>query len=128
MLSSFFDRVDKAAYRKQVQEQADYLKLHPPPSSGAPAAPKRPVGRPPKRAAAEVLASAAAAEAVIDQLPQPKRGKYTLWFDSPYISDIVVAHARCGGSARMTVEHLKATAPDNRFEHLSHSTAISCFR
>jgi hypothetical protein len=87
MLSTFFERVDKAAYRQQ-EEQADYLKLHPPPRAPTPP-PKRPVGRPPlKRAAAEVLASAAAAEAVIEQLPEPKkRRSYTLWFDSPWLNN-----------------------------------------
>ena len=127
MLSSFFQRIDKAAHREQVQQQADYLKEHPPPRAPTPP-PRRPVGRPPlKRPAEEVLASAVAADAVIEQLPQQKRGRYTQWLDSPYINDIIAEHARSGGSARRTVLTLQKHAPDDRFERLSHSTVATWF-
>jgi hypothetical protein len=74
-----------------------------------------------------MLASAAAADTVKEQLPQHKRGKYTSWFDSPYINDIIVAYARSGGSARRTVQSLKSRAADSRFERLSHSTVATWF-
>lgn len=126
-MKAFYQRIDKAAYREHVQQVAEQLKEHPPPRAGTPP-PKQPVGRPKlKRPAEEELVAAAAADTLIEQLPQPKRGKYTRWFDSPYINDILVAHARNSGSARRTVLYLQANAPDSRFERLSHSTVASWF-
>ena len=128
-MQAFYQRVDKAAHRQQVQQVAEQLKEHPPPRALTPP-PKLKPGRPKlKRTAEEVLAAATAADAVVAELPQPKRarGNYTRWFDSPYINDILVAHARSGGSARRTVLSLQASTPDNRFERLSHSTVASWF-
>jgi hypothetical protein len=120
-----FPRVDLAAYREQQLQIAEQLKEHPPPRALTPP-PKRAVGRPKqKRPAEEVLAAAAAADAL--QLPTLKRGKYTRWFSSPYINDILHAHVANGGSARRTVAALQRNAPDNRFERLSHSTVASWF-
>lgn len=124
---SFFSPIDAAAHREQVQRLADQLKDNPLPRAATPP-PKRSVGRPRlKRSAEAELFDAAAAEAVIEQLPQLKRGKYTRWFDSPYLHDIIAAHARCGGSARRTVLTLQKNDPDGRFERLSHSTVASWF-
>lgn len=124
----FFQRVsDAAEYRDQVQRIAKQLEEHPLPHPPTPP-PTRPVGRPKqKRSAEEVIAAAAAAGDVIAELPQHKRGKYTRWFDSPYINDILVAHARSGGSARRAVHSLQTAAVDDRFERLSHSTVASWF-
>lgn len=55
------------------------------------------------------------------------RGKYTDWFTSPYINDILAEYKRCGNSARRTVERLQAGAPDDRYKRLNHSTIIQWF-
>jgi hypothetical protein len=124
-MQAFFARVDKAAWREQQLQTAEQLKEHPPPCAPTPP-PKRGVGRPKlKRPAAEVRAAAAAADAL--ELPTTKRGKYTRWFSSPYINDIIHAHAQSGGSARRTVAALQRNAPDDRFARLSHSTVASWF-
>ena len=126
MLRSFFSPVDLAAYRQQVQQLAEHLKEHPPPRAHSPP-PLRAVGRPKKkRSAEETLAAAAAVDAL--QLPTvtTKRGKYTRWFDSPYINDILTAYTRTGG-ARAAVTALKQSASDGRYERLSHSTVASWF-
>jgi len=121
---SMFPRIDLAAYREQQQQIAEQLKEHPPPPVLAPQ-PKRAVGRPKtKRSAEQVLTAAAAADTL--QLPPFKRGKYTRWFDSPYINDILAAFARTG-SARATVTALQKDAPDDRYARLSHSTVASWF-
>ncbi len=75
----------------------------------------------------EVLSAAAAADAL--QLPAHKRarGKYTRWFNSPYINDIIAAYVRQGCSARLAVAALQKGAPDDRFARLSHSTVASWF-
>ena len=128
-MHGFFQRIDKAAYREQMQQVAEHLKEHPPPRAITPP-PLQPVGRPKlKRSAEQELAEAAAADAFIAELPQLKRarGKYTRWFDSPYINDILVAFARHNGSARRTVQSLQQNAPDDRFERLSHSSVASWF-
>ncbi len=124
MLRSFFQPIDLAAHRQQVQQLADHLKEHPPPRAPSPPL-KRTVGRPKqKRSAEEVLAAAAAADAL--ELPVSKRGRYTRWFDSLYINDIIAAYTRTGG-ARAAVNALRKSAPDSRYERLSHSTVASWF-
>lgn len=125
---SFFQRIDKAAQREHVQQLAQHLKDNPLPRPLTPP-PKRSVGRPPlKRPAEELLAAAANADALVEELHQHqhKRGKYTRWFSSPYINDILVAVARFS-SARRAVAHLQQTAPDGRFERLSHTTVASWY-
>jgi hypothetical protein len=98
---------------------------------------KRPVGRPKRqREAADVLAAAAAATtapaaatiAPILPLDQPpsKRGKYTNWFASPFLPDILAAYSRCH-SARTTVTSLRRAHPDGRFASLSHCTLQGWF-
>ena len=52
--------------------------------------------------AEDALAAAAAADAL--QLPTAKRGKYTRWFDSPYINDILAAYTRTGGAPAAVVK------------------------
>jgi hypothetical protein len=122
---SFFSRVDAAAHRQHVQQVADELKEHLPQHPLSPP-PKRPVGRPKlKRSADEELTAAAAAEQFKEE--QHKRAKYTHWFDSPYINDILFAHARSGGSARRTVLSLQQNAPDSRYEQLRHTTVAAWF-
>ena len=124
-MQSFFARVDLAEYRQQQQKVASHLTEHPPPRS-IPLPPKRAVGRPKqKRPVEEELATAAAAETL--ELPTHKRGRYTRWFSSPYINDIMAAYTKHGGSARRTVPHLQKAAPDDRFARLSHSTVASWF-
>jgi hypothetical protein len=123
-MKAFFQPVDLAAHRQQIRQIAEHLKEHPPARASSPQ-PKRGVGRPKlKRPAAEVMAAAAAADAL--QLPDHKRGKYTRWFSSPYINDIIAAYTRTG-SARAAVAALKQSAPDDRYERLSHSTVASWF-
>lgn len=129
-MHAFYQRIDKAEYREQMQQVAEQLKEHPPPPRASTPPPLRPVGRPKlKRSAEQELDAAAAADAVIAELQQQKRSRrqYTRWFDSPYINDILVAFARSNGSARRTVQSLQQSAPDERFERLSHSTVASWF-
>ena len=126
-MQAFFQRVDLAAYRDQQQAVANHLTEHPPPRAVTPPA-KRTVGRPKlKRPAAHVLAAAAAADALDLQVPDSKRVRYTRWFNSPYINDILHAHVLCGGSARLTVAYLRQHASDKRYEHLAHSTVAGWF-
>src|ERR1700712_5552838 len=101
-MKAFFQPVDLAAHRQQVQQIAEHLKEYPPPAPPPPLV--RSVGRPRnKRCAEDVVAAASAADAL--QLPDSKRGKYTRWFNSPYINDIIAAYTRASGSARHAVEH-----------------------
>jgi len=94
---------DARQQRERIAQQlAVQLAQHPP----APPLPqKRPVGRPKRqREAADVLTAAAAATAAsaaatapilpLDQ-PPSKRGKYTNWFTSPFLTDILAAYAHC---------------------------------
>lgn len=123
-MKAFFQPVDLAAHRQQIHELAEQLKEHPPPRAPSPPL-KKNVGRPKlKRPAEDVMAAAAAADAL--QLPDRKRGKYTRWFNSPYINDIIAAYTRTG-SARAAVTMLQHSSPDNRYERLSHSTVASWF-
>lgn len=94
-------------------------------------------GRPKKEsAAADVLMTAAAArtaaaDAEEDQEQPRKRGKYTNWFASSYIHDILAAFQRYSHNARRTVEELQRAFPklptekEARFAHLSESTVRS---
>ena len=124
-MQAFFPRIDVAAYRQQQHDIAEQLKKHPAPRAVTPP-PKRAVGRPKlKRSVEAVLATAAAADTLDLQVPDCKRGKYTRWFNSPWINDILHAHVKNGGSARGTVEYLKKHAPDDRYQNLSHTTAAS---
>lgn len=126
-MQAFFQRIDLAAHRQQVAQLAAQFKENPPPRALTPP-PKRSVGRPKlKRPAEEALAAAAAAAADTLELPESKRGKYTRWFNSPYINDILHAYTQSGGSARRAVASLQQRAPDQRFERLSHSTVASWF-
>ena len=91
--------------RKRIaQELATALASVPPP---APAPPKRTVGRPKReRTLAEAAAAAAAAapeKADSEEQPAAKRGKYTNWFTSPYLNDVLRAYALEGYSARRAV-------------------------
>jgi hypothetical protein len=94
-----------------------------------PPAPKRPVGRP-KRAldAHQVLTAAAAASTPTDDAQPSKkqktRGEYTDWFASPYIHDILRAYERSGYRPSQAVTNLKASAPDGRYERLTHTTIM----
>jgi len=126
-MQAFFPRIDLAAYRQQQCRIAEQLKEHPLLRVTPP--PKRAVGRPKlKRSADEMLAAAAAADALHLQVPESKRGRYMRWFNHPLlINDIMQAHAKNGGSARATVAFLKQHASDDRFERLSHSTVASWF-
>lgn len=103
---------------------AEQLKDHPPLRAPSPPL-KRAVGRPKLKRQAEEMLVAAAATADAQENPS-KRGKYTRWFDSPYINDILAAFARTG-SARAAVTVLRNSAPDDRYERLSHSTVASWF-
>ena len=127
-MQGFFARIDVAAYRQQQREIAEQLKEHPPPHAATPPL-KRAVGRPKlKRSAEAVLAMASAAhDTAATQENKRVRGAYTRWFNSAYINDILYAHALCGGSARGTVDYLRRHAPDDRFQHLSHTTVASWF-
>jgi hypothetical protein len=123
-MRAFFQPVDLALHRSQVQQMAEQLKDHPPPRAPSPPL-KRAVGRPKLKRQAEEMLVAAAATADAQENPS-KRGKYTRWFDSPYINDILAAFARTG-SARAAVTVLRNSAPDDRYERLSHSTVASWF-
>ena len=100
-----------------------------------PPPPKRPVGRPKRMLDANaVLAAAAAAAAAASSTPeeqpakkQKTRGQYTDWFSSPYIHDIIRAYARSGHRPTVAVATLKASAPDGRFERLTHVSLMRWF-
>jgi hypothetical protein len=100
----------------------------------------RPVGRPKReRTTDEAVAAAAAAAAVPDSAaaaaadgagaaePAAKRGKYTNWFASPWIHDILREYARTSFSARAAVAALRRNAPDDRYARLHHSTVRGWF-
>ena len=94
--------------------------------------PKRAVGRPKRErslveAAAAAAAAPAAAPAAEEDAPAAKRGKYTNWFASPYIHDVLRAYAVEGRSAKRAVVALQRTAPDDRYARLHHSTVRGWF-
>lgn len=105
-----------------AQELATALASVPPP---APAPPRRTVGRPKReRTLAEAAAAAAAAaapeKADSEEQPAAKRGKYTNWFTSPYLNDVLRAYAwrdtapdapsqRCSAPRRMSATHASTT-------------------
>ena len=127
-MQSYFASVDLAKYRQQQRATAQYLHEHPPPRAHTPP-PKRAVGRPKlKRSAAEALAAAsdAAAQAAAQENTHVPR-THVRWFNSPYINDILHAHTLQGGSARRTVNYLRAHAPDSRYTSLSHATVHGWF-
>jgi len=126
-MQGFFASIDLAAYRQQQQATAHFLAEHPPPRALTPP-PKRAVGRPKKkRAADEALAAAANAECLAATQENKRVKGRVRWFSSPYINDILHAHTLQGGSARRTVDHLRAHAPDDRYNNLSHSTIAGWF-
>ena len=96
-----FAKITTEAWRAQVQQTAAAAAVAAAVRPAAPAA--RPVGRP-KRAlnAPDILSAAAAAEQPETEQPSKKprstvaRGKYTNWFDSPYINDILRAYEHSG--------------------------------
>jgi len=125
---------DARQQRERIAQQlAAELAQHPP---ALPLPQKRPVGRPKRqRDAADVLAAVAAATAVppatiapilpLDH-PPSKRGRYTNWFASPFLPDILAAYSRCH-SARTAVTSLRRAHPDGRFASLSHGTMQGWF-
>jgi hypothetical protein len=130
-----FQRIDTDDYRAQLAQIAAAATKAA--ASLPPAPPKRTVGRP-KRALSldanailkQAASTAAAAAAVAEKDEQPhkkQRGKYTDWFSSPYIHDILAGYERSGYRAVAAVKQLKAQAPDNRYERLSHSSLIGWF-
>lgn len=103
---------------------------------------RRGPGRPKRETpAADVLMTAAAAAAAAvavasttdsDEAARTrKRGKYTNWFATPHIHDILAAYQKYSHNARRTVEELQRSFPrlptekEARFEHLSESTVRS---
>ncbi len=69
-------------------------------------------GRPRKLLDADkVMAAALAAVAPPCDEPPSKRGKYTNWFASPYIHDILAAYQLNLQSARKTVDYLQNKFP-----------------
>jgi hypothetical protein len=90
--------------------------------------PKRSVGRPKRQLDAHTVLVAAAAAASFnppEEQPAKKqktRGQYTDWFSSPFIHDIIRAYERSGHRPALTVAALKASAPDDRFDRLTHTT------
>ncbi len=90
---------------------------------------QRAVGRPKRPlSAADALAAPPAATPADAAATEPasKRGKYTSWFASPFLSDILTAYSRNGHSARRAVTALQRAHPDGRFSRLSHST-VGCW-
>lgn len=127
---------DAQQQRLRIASQfAAELAQHPP----VRAQPKRPVGRPKRQrdapavlsagsAAATSSATAAASAAATQPLDGPvsKRGRYTNWFASPFLPDILAAYSRCH-SARTAVTTLRRAHPDGRFARLSHATVSHWF-
>jgi hypothetical protein len=114
-------------YRQLIAEQlaaAAAATTSPPP----PPPVKRPVGRP-KRAPSLSTALGAATEIAAEgEERAKKRGKYTSWFDSPFLTDILAAYRQQGCSARKAVDFLRRSSPDpSRYARLSHSTIASWF-
>lgn len=93
-----------------------------------PPQPKRSVGRP-KRCldATNVLAAVAAATDSEQPSSKKQRGKYTDWFTSPYIVDILREFQRCGYRPVITVKRLQMAASDGRYDRLSHSSLIGWY-
>ena len=103
-----------------------------------PRTPPRHPGRPKKLLDAHRIL-AAASQVTHDQAPPPeserasKRAKYTNWFASPLIHDILAAYKMNDRSAKKTVSFLQrtyprlSTEPEGRFAHLHESTIRSWF-
>jgi hypothetical protein len=117
-MQAFFQRIDAADYRTQVNQLAAALNAAAAARPPVVVPPKRPVGRPKRER--DVMAAAPEEQ----QAKRRGRGEYTDWFSSPYINDILREYRRCGFRARLTVQTLQASAPDDRYARLSHSTLI----
>lgn len=92
-----------------------------------PPPPPRPVGRPKRERTADEALPAAAAAAAVAEEQRNKRRKYTNWFASPWIHDILREYTRASFSARVAVATLQRVAPDDRFARLHHSTVRGWF-
>ena len=121
-----FARITTDAWRAQVKQTAAAVAVAV--TAVVPPPPRRPVGRP-KRALtldATLIHGAAAAAEAEEQVQVSKkarlRGKYTSWFDSPYINDILRAYQQSGYRASVAVAALQKGAPDDRYQRLSHSS------
>ena len=90
---------------------------------------KRGVGRPKRQLDLALVAQQSNNNNNNDNNDNAKRtrGTYTNWFISPYINDIIAMYNRKLHSARIAVAALRASAPDGRFDHLSHSTIAAWF-
>lgn len=115
----------EAAVQRATTAQRFILE-HPPLPIPPPTPPPRRPGRP--RSATTVLAAAAAALGPADEPEESEkkkaRGKYTDWFTSPYINDILQMYKRTGYNARKTVSILQQEAPDSRYDRLAHTSIL----
>lgn len=120
-----FQRITLDAYRTQLEHTA--IEAAAAAASIPPPLPKRPVGRPKRVLDVDIVLAAASS---LDERPtkkQKQRGKYTDWFSSPYIHDILSEYELCGHRPTKTVERLKLKFPDGRFDRLSHSSLLGWF-
>ena len=111
-----------------AEASKEFFKGLPPP---LPPPIKQPVGRPKRPIdATSILVAASKAESSTSSTSEEhpnKRGKYTDWFESPFIREVLRAHEATGFNARQTVKNLKRAAADNRYDRLSHSTLHSWY-
>ena len=132
-LSSFFHKTTAHEAQQQRQFIAQQLAAAAAAAAAAatpppPPADKRPVGRPKRPIPLATALSSEAASAEDNAERVKKRGKYTQWFDSPFLPAILKAYREQGGSARKTVAFLRSTDPSGTlYERLSHSTISSWF-
>ena len=117
---------DEAAKQRAALAVA-FAAEHPAAAASLPVPEKRDVGRP-KRERDLVLPAQPNNNNNNDNNDAKRpREAYTNWFTSPYINDIIAMYHRKQHSARNTVAALRASAPDGRFDRLSHSTIADWF-
>jgi hypothetical protein len=121
---SFAPITAAAAAEQRTSLALKWLEEHPPEAASTTTVqPKRGPGRPAKKRGLSLEQAAAIKPAE----KKARTGKYTNWFSTVFIADIMQALRRHKFSAKKAVADLKKVDPDGRYARLSDSTVRAWF-